>query len=352
MKVLPLFLGLSASLSGLQALDLTVESFRDGAIPIGYSDVSGGIDEAQTVNVSAEPFVDYLIPNNSGSPGITAQKAGGSYLVDSTVAELSGGANKLTNPDKFQVVFAWQDGTPLPFGSDYYGVSWGGFSASESVTLTTRIDLASEDPLRIYHWFNDGWDYTNHVFLDGHQLRVRHYDAQGNVLAELEEVLPSGGSEELFGDARQFYTATIDVKRGAPGEFVLIEQEAANIGYKGTAIALRQEEPEPDGWLIEVGQSNEDRLLGVTYGLDDGFARSSVLGFFSYPTEPWLYQPHYGWLVIPEQPGRDISVGGVFYFSPDYGYLFVHADAQGWFYSYRYDVWDHFLDPTNALPRS
>ncbi|MGC9452926.1 MAG: hypothetical protein ACP5I4_15925, partial [Oceanipulchritudo sp.] len=65
---------LLAAQAAFGALDVTVESFRDGNIPDGYSDVSSGVQTGEVILVSEEPFLDYLIPNNSGSAGITAQK--------------------------------------------------------------------------------------------------------------------------------------------------------------------------------------------------------------------------------------------------------------------------------------
>lgn len=299
MKKLPihLLILLSAPL-GLCALDVTVEAFRDGKIPTGYIIIEEGISADEMIKVSEPPYVDYLIPNNSGATGITAQKQGGQYIVESTVGELPGGANNGAGaPDIYHVAFEWNDGIPLPFGSEYWGVSWGGWAANETVFLLTRINLASAEPLRIFHWFNDGWNYNNHETLDGHNLAVTHYDSQGNTVDSFTAVLPSGGAEAIFGDHRQFYTAIIDVQATGDGDFLLIQQEGGNIGLKGTAVAL-------------AGAPQKD-WLGFPVD-DNGWANSGDwLSWLNVTYDPWILIPQLqkyvtisdasGWIYVPKE---------------------------------------------------
>ncbi|MGC9452365.1 MAG: hypothetical protein ACP5I4_13065 [Oceanipulchritudo sp.] len=243
MKHIPttLVAGLLLGAATTHGLTLEVQKFdNSGSVPAGYQDVSDGIEAAEVINVSTDPFVDYLIPSNSGSAGITAAKFGGSYITESTAPDLPGGANSLIDPDKYQVVYTWDDGDPLPFGSDYYGVSWGGWSASETVTMTTRIDLVTDEEVTVYHWFNDGWNYADggHDTLTGHNLTVTHYNGSGGVIAEETVTLPSGGAEDIFGDHRQFYASIMTATRTAAGDYLVITNLGANVGYKGTAVAL------------------------------------------------------------------------------------------------------------------
>jgi len=315
----------------LQAVSVEVQSFRDGNIPLGYVDVSDGVDPGESINVSQDPFVDYLIPNNSGSVGIAAQKETGAYITESTVGALSGGANKLTNPDLYHVVFEWEDGFPLPFGSEHYGVSWGGWNNTAVETLTTRINLATDQPIRVYHWFNDGWDYSNHTVLDGHNLTVTHYNAGGSVIDEVLTVLPSGGAEAIFGDHRQFYTAIIDVTRTAEGDYVVITNEGGNVGYKGTAVSLEGGPVDPEPFVLDViGDWKEytDPPLGNIYGYSAEWGRSDYLGDIDVSTFPSLYQTRFGW-ITHVQGGSDAM--WLFSADPQVGWIYTSAAYKGWF---------------------
>jgi len=231
--------GLLAAAS-LQAVTLKVQKFEAGKdLPAGYQDVTAGIDAGAVIKLSADPFVDYLIPNNSGSAGISARKDGGLYISASNIDSFSG-ANNGTDPDKWHPVFEWEDGTPLPFGFDFYGVTWGGWSNTDVTTLTTRIELPTADTITVYHWFNDGWNYANggHTVLAGHVLTVTHYNASGATVDSKSVTLPSGGAESFFGDHRQFYSSIITATRAAEGDYLIITNEGGNVGYKGTAVAL------------------------------------------------------------------------------------------------------------------
>jgi hypothetical protein len=346
MKTASLLLVFSATLlsaqAALGALDVTVESFRDGNIPAGYADVSSGVQTGEAILVSEEPFLDYLIPNNSGSAGITAQKAGGQYIVDSTVAELpAGGANRLANPDRYHVPFEWTDGTPLPFGTDYYGVSWGGWTATEVATLTTRISFPTTEPVRIHHWFNDGWNYnqdgSGHDILDGHNLTVTLYDAVGAVKQRYTEVLPSGGAEDIFGDHRQFYTALINVSGHSAGDIVVISNEGGNVGFKGTAVARGTQVPPP---MLEyfTGQWNYDGRLGWLYGYGGGWIYSPVFRFI-FESYPWIYSPQHGWMLDYQ---ADIISNGLHLFSTNLGLVWILDSNGGRFWVYGESRWESF----------
>lgn len=340
MKPLPIsILAIISAPLGLLALEVTVESFRDGNIPTGYIVINQGMTADNLIKVSEPPYIDYLIPNNSGAPGITAQKEGGQYIVDSTVAELTGGANSLSGvPDIYHVAFEWSDGSPLPFGSEHYGVSWGGWSANETVNLITRINLASTQPLRIFHWFNDGWNYFNHS-LDGHNLTITHFDSGGNIVEYFEAVLPSGGAEELFGDHRQFYTVIIDVQAISDGEFLLVQQAAGNIGYKGTAVAIR-EGGLPDPVLqYTPGAWSDDPILGQLYGYGDKWIYSPALGVI-YDAYPWLFLQQTGWVA---DFGLAMNLAnGIFLYSAAHGVIWTSADSIGQYYLFDEARWVPF----------
>lgn len=288
----------------VHALTLEVQRFdNSGSVPIGYQNVTDGIDPAVVVNVSSAPFADYLIPNNSGSAGVTAGKFGGEFIVSSTVADMGGsdgGANNLANTDLYHVVFAWDDGDPLPMATDYYGVSWAGWGSNDIANLETRIDLATDAPVTVYHWFNDGWDYADggHETLTGHELTVTHHAADDSVITEEAITLPSGGAEDIFGDARQFYSAIINVTRTAEGEYLLIHNTGANVGYRGTAVAPMEEQPTlwygfevtPEGY---VDMDSEGWIPGFLWVDADPWIWSFRLNRYIYIPDDsgWLYFP-------------------------------------------------------------
>jgi hypothetical protein len=284
--------------ASLQGLTLEVQQMLDGQpLPSGYQQVDDGIEAAEVLNVSADPFVDYLIPNNSGSAGITAQKDGGQYITSSDV-DTFGGANNGTDPDKWHVVFEWDDGTPLPFGTDFYGVTWGGWSADDVTTLTTRVDLATTDEVTVYHWFNDGWNYADggHNVLSGHVLTVTQYNADGTQVATQSETIPSGGAEGMFGDHRKFCSSIITATATAAGDYLIITNEGGNVGYKGTAVALlgggsatwNGYDVGPDGW-VDTGA-----WMGMVNVTADPWIWSLDLSNYIYvPVDSgWVYIPN------------------------------------------------------------
>jgi hypothetical protein len=342
-KPLPLACLLFTGPFAFSALNVTVESFRDGNIPTGYAYTEDGIQEGEGIDLSAEPYLDYLVPNNSGSTGIAAQKMGGAYIEDSTVSELgssfgTGGANKSNfAPDWYRPVFNWSDGTPLPFGSDYYGVSWGGFSDSVVATLDTQITFPDSNAVRIYHFFNDGWNYGTHVSLDGHHLTITQYSSGGAIKDQFFESLPSGGAEDLFGDGRQFYTAIIDISGQAAGDFILIRNEGANVGYEGTAVARGEEPPAPALEYAE-GTWTQDSTFGYLYGVSGNWIYSPVMQFL-YEVYPWVYSPKHGWLA--DFQVSPIQVG-LYLYSPQLGLLWVENSAAGRFWIYAESRWDSF----------
>jgi hypothetical protein len=290
--------------ANLQALTLEVQKFEEGgAIPAGYQDVSDGIDAEASFNVSADPFVDYLIPNNAGSAGITAQKDGGQYITSSTVDSMGGnasGANSLIDPDRFQVVFQWDDGTPLPIGSDFYGVSWANFLADSTATLETRVDLPTDEEVTIYHWFNDGFNYTDgHDTLAGHVLTVTLFAADGSEIASETMTLGSGGAESFFGDHRQFYSSIITATRTAEGDYLVITNVGGNIGYKGTAVAILESTGTTwNGFSVDA-QGFADTgtwLNGVVFVPNPADEAGWV---YAYALAKYVYVTPSGWVYIP-----------------------------------------------------
>ena len=282
--------------ASVTALEVTVTEFVDGEpIPPGYVEVVPEVPDGAALMVSEPPFVDYLIPANSGSASIIALKEGGQYLsnpadpdIFSDVGNMSG-ANSGTDPDRWHVVFTWTDGEPVPFGEDFYGVSWANWNADSVAVMTTRVDLPDNNPVKVWHFFNDGWDYvgSGHNAVDGHILEVTHYDAAGGVVAEETMVLTNGKATEFFGDNRAFFTAEIVVQRQAAGDYVLITNTGGNIGYKGTVVELLDDVPDPDpewaGIPLIDGWADTGDFMGLVYPVGDFV--------YVWDLQGWLYLP-------------------------------------------------------------
>lgn len=328
-------------------LEVNVERIDvETGLPWGYADATGlraatetYSSEAFDLDVSAAPFVDYMVAMNSGAPGILAEKATGAFLSaeQNTVAALTGGANGnfaeegesgTGNPlipvgtERFSLILKWSDGTPLPAANGWWGVSWGGWSATETQELEVRVDLASEEQVNVVHWFNDGWLYatdvdgtegTVHTVLQGHEFTVTHHGADGSIISTEALVLPSGGAGQALGktgdplirvqDHRQFYTATVSATRSSPGDYLVLHHRAANIGYRATAVTLGNDRPwseggvEPTTWLgypvDAAGWVNTEGWLGYLNIAYDPWIWVDLLGTFGYiPNES-------GWVLIP-----------------------------------------------------
>lgn len=279
------------------ALEVTVTDFVNGEpIPPGYVDVTDGVPAGAALRVSHPPFVDYIIPANSGAASIVATRVGGLYLSNPADPDVftnsgsGGGANNLINPDRFQVVFEWEDGEPIPFGEDFYGVSWANWSNTEFAQMITRVDLPDDNPIKVWHWFNDGWDYVgggHSVLTEGHVLNITHFNAASEVVAEKTFNLINGRATEFFGDNRAFFTAEIVVQRQAPGDYVIIENLGGNIGYKGTVVELLEAvDPTPTTWAgfpLDEGYVDTGDFLGMIF----------VVGDFIYVFEmsQWMFLP-------------------------------------------------------------
>lgn len=294
-------------------------------LPWGYQDATGLRAETETysseafdLDLSAAPFVDYMVAFNSGTPGIVAEKATGAFLngEESTVAQLSGGANGnfavegesgTGNPlipvgtERFAVFAKWSDGTPLPSATGWWGVSWGGWNANDVEEMEVRVNLASDQKVNVVHWFNDGWLYSSdvdgtegtvHTVLDGHELYVTHHAADGSVIAEEALVLPSGGAGDALGktgdylirvrDHRQFYTATVSATRTDEGEYLMLKHRAANIGYRATAVTLANDTP----WDENAGG---ETWLGYNVGGDGWVNTESWINYVNVTFQPWVY---------------------------------------------------------------
>ncbi|MEX0332684.1 MAG: hypothetical protein AB3N64_14810 [Puniceicoccaceae bacterium] len=302
----------SAFACSLSALTLELQKIQNGEpLPFGYQNTNEGApdfapveyDTSLIVRVSEPPYVDYMIPRNDGTIGILAQKSGGEYIVGSNADDPGGtayGSNQWPDPDRWHPVFEWTDGTPFPFGSDYWGVSHSGWSRSDESNLITRIELASTEELTIYHWFNDGWAYqgprgSNHDTLTGHTLTVTQYTSAGAEVASESVLIMQGGAEDFFGDHRMFATSIIKATATAPGDFLIISNFGANIGYKGTAVAiLESETPDWYGYPVDPeGWADTTPWLGWVNVTFDPYIWVVNLGKYIYIGDDsgWVYVP-------------------------------------------------------------
>lgn len=348
------------TLGCLAAHGLIVETTKvlDGEpLPFGYQEAAGpapdfadAVDSEKSIRVSEAPFVDYMIPRNDGTIGILAQKSGGQFIVGTNAEDPGGGAygsNQWPNPDRWHPVFEWTDGTPFPFGADYWGVSHSGWLPGDVLSiLITRINLASDQEIVIHHWFNDGFKYsswdTSGLGQDSHTLTVTHYNAQGAIVDEKFTAIPSGGAEDMFGDERMFAYSRIIATATAPGDFLIIMNAGGNIGFKGTAVSIGGDFGSTPGWDVEIGSTTENATLGRVYGYSEEWAYSETFGIINYGQYPWFYQKDHGWFADLEAGAQDVLDDGIFLYSEAYGFIHVKAADGGQFY--RFDEGGSWLD--------
>jgi len=406
MKHTPLFLSLAALAFPVlpsSALEVEVERVDDTGLPWGYIDVSDfGVDEdpnrlarqnsliwdhSRSLQLSEEPFVDYMVAFNSGVTGILAEKIDAPYLEasQSTVNTLTGGSNGALVPDpedratqdryssfelygieKFSAYASWNDGFPLPSATSWWGVSWGGgilFGDSKvTAEIEVRVNLASDGPVNVAHLFNDGWYYssdlggyyggppgwpdTPHPTLEGHEFTVTHHSADGSVVEEVQLILPSGGGTNVPGKANEYAAqfgvqpATTDVR--PDGKYYLIDTHIQF--YTGSITATRQAEGD---YLIlrNRGGNVGYRMTLVTLGNDRPWDEGSgdlVLNEWSWLdfswvyglTEEWGISTYMGYVYVPFLP---------YVYQVDLGWLFYASSSGDNHYFYSFDLNSYIL---------
>jgi len=294
-------------------VSLATQTFEDGNTPAGYQNFGGdeaNIDDSLVVNVSSTDFVDYLIPKRGGSPGVRAAKITGEFITETSVDSFSGGTKQ---GDAWQVVFEWSDGTPTLEFSPFYGVSWTCCNNTTQETWETRIDLVTAEPVTVYHWWNDGWDYSDPSVLFGHVVSVSMYNSSDELIDYAEETYPGGNFPT-------FYSSIIDVTRENEGDYIIITNTGHNIGYKGTAVSA-------DVTFAEI--------VGAT--LDAGVYTSAWFGDFEMVGD-FAYHYDLGWLYA----GEVYTSGHVWLWSEALGqwlytnesiFPFAYGEAaDDWFY--------------------
>lgn len=215
---------LAMPLAGIaQHVDIAYKAASlDDGLPWPYAYVGNGFDvTTDVVDLSAEPFLDYLVASSVGAPGLFAEKVGGLYLsiAGSTAENLPGGANGFVDltggsdhlvqgldfrppansPEPFSLFLRWNDGQPLPSAQLWAGVSWGG--TGNWATLSTRVDLPNTDTVYVHHWFNNG-DFAPAGASEAppHELTVEYFSASGELLLTEVIDMPLGGATGLFSE--------------------------------------------------------------------------------------------------------------------------------------------------------
>ena len=361
---------LPAALFGL-SVNVERMSNEDG-LPWGYADGTGLRDESETyspeafaINVSAAPFVDYMVAMNTGAAGILAEKVDGPFLSaeQSTVAQLSGGANGGFAPDalptgteRFSLILEWEDGTPFPATDGWFGVSWGGWSNTDIEEMEVRVNLAEDGPVNVVHWFNDGWLYSTdvdgtegnaHTILEGHEFHVTHYAADGSVIAEVEEILPSGGAGNALGktgdflifarDHRQFYTASVTATRTGEGDYLMLRHRAGNIGYRATAVTLGNDRPWAPGFALVIGEWINDATVGQVFGYSPQWGYSTALGSIYARLMPEaVWAESLGWLFAPH---GSVDSGLFLYRTETSSWIWIHGGQPGFYFDFASGQW-------------
>jgi hypothetical protein len=411
----------------LSALEVEVQRVTDEGLPWGWTDVSDfGVDEnpnrlgrqnaliwdhSRSIQLSEAPYVDYMVAFNSGTAGILAEKVNGPYLeaAESTVASLTGGSNGGIVPDpegratqdryssgempvgseKFGAFASWTDGFPLPSLNSRFGVSWGGGiyfgDQVATVEMEVRVNLASEGPVNVAHFFNDGWYYTSdlggayeaptfqdmpHPTLEGHEFTVTHYAADGTVIEEMAFILPSGGGTNvpgvaneyadqfgvepsagrvredgtyyLINDWRQFYTAFVRATRQAEGDYLILHHRSGNLGYRLTAVTLGDGRPWDEGGDTGLTVGEWNRLpFSWVFGLSPDWGLSDFMAFVYTPLAPYIYQPDLGWLYHLDTVGSEQYF---FSFALE-SYILIDEQGNGFYYIFATN------DYSNQIPQ-
>jgi hypothetical protein len=320
-----------------QRIHVDTQVVGGGNVPFGYQNFTSeeNIDPEWIIDLSSSEFVDYMIPKRSGAPGIRAKKIDAPFLTQTTVESFTGGTN---SSDAWQVVFAWSDATPTLAFSGFYGVSWSGWDNTIEQTLLTRVDLATSQPVTIYHWWNDGWNYANPSMLPGQILNVSLYNAADELIDVYEAVYGSG-----------YHTSIIGVTRSAPGDYLLITNTGHNVGYKGTAVAA----------VLDSDLSFPQKVSGIER--ENGWLESPWLGYFYEINSEWIYHVGLGHLFTGSAAAPDDlaiwswSLEGWLWTSVNvfpavfdwegnrWLYLHVNPDGSSFVFDFSADKWEPLL---------
>jgi hypothetical protein len=277
-------------------------------------------------------FADYLVAkNDGGDPGLRYEKAGASILELEEVNLVSqGGSNALRNqPLTF---FAFDDGADEFFDAyietDYFGVSWVGDSAGAS-SMRWRIH-AGADPYQVIHWWNHG-------LFDQQRVTATLHGADGAVRATSTTEFSWPGND----GGNIGFTSFISVNPVAADDYLIIENQGTNVGWRATAIFFTEVEEPYSLYPLDTAFEGTytDPVFGPIRAIDAAIGDSSFLGLVHAGHYPWIYHYRHGWLL---HLSGDHETGLILY-SPSLGFMHTRSADQGYFHAYNGGLWDSFL---------
>lgn len=281
--------------------------------------VHGGIDLKVTENgfgwqqrvsdpQNADPIidltdgsVDWMLPHNSDAfDGFNffARKDGAPLLqfLGTSGDFFTVGANTF---DAMQVYFtatdaALDDGFVLGELGIYFGVSWLG-SNDGSGTFSWRMTVDTGSFL-LFHWWNHGSGFQRQTF------RAGLFSADG-VLRDSQEF-------EHVGESFATYLSEVLVTGSAPGDFLIIEQQGHNAGWRGTmVVSMGEGGPVPGDWV-------EHATLGDLFFFGANWWYSPAVGILYHERDSgWFFQVNKGWLSMPAGGRSLLAEEGAFLYS-------------------------------------
>lgn len=179
---------------------------------------------------------DWIVPNNLSAfgPGVFDRMLTDTPRIQALEPSGFGSSGAHHQYDAYIVPIVYSNGE-LTGQSDvngYWATSWIGDDAGGNATWEFRVAVDA-DTLEVWHWWNHG--------LGNYQLvTATLYNSAGDELVK-ETVMEH--STTIF---RQ-YTTIINVTGSAAGDYMLIEHQGTNVGWRGSAVIASSTGPvEPE----------------------------------------------------------------------------------------------------------
>lgn len=236
--------------------------------------------------------------------------------------------------DQMQVYFTATDaeilGVEIGDLGIHFGVSWLG-SNDGTGTLSWRIAVDTTS-LMVFHWWNHGSGFRSQTF------RVTLFSEAGEI-RQVEEFSHEG---ESFAT----YLSEVLITGSAPGDFVIMEQQGHNVGWRGTMVVMLDDGSGPEGPV--PGEWVETDSLGDIYYYGANWWWSPVLATAILHTNDtdWFFHPELGWLSMAAGSGGLAAETGGFFFSVNQNnWLWLSADFLPDYYSFGSASWQRLPNP-------
>ncbi|MCC5805954.1 MAG: hypothetical protein JJU00_06450 [Opitutales bacterium] len=277
-------------------------------------------------------YDDYYVPDVSGGPPALAFQKAGADLIQSVIFETPGQSGSNTLRNQPLTFFSFDDATDPGetfdgfFESEYFGVAWGGDIAGDTV-FTWRIETGGQ-PFTVLHWWNHGLN-------EFQRMTATLYNANGEVLASGNTYFNWPGNE----NGNVGFTSFIEVNPTGEGDFVIVENQGQNVGWRATAVFLREDdEPPPHNpYPLDGGATGvqDDPVFGAIEVLTPEVGMMDWLGLVWFAEYPWIYQAGTGWWF---HAGGSHDAAMILW-SPDSGWVQIESAWVGWMWSVNESEW-------------